>query len=194
MATNQSGNSPLGLQLKIQSALGGVQQMPATDGPLRINGQTMTQAQLVTQLSGYLPAFTAAANAKTSHAQAVQARRATEVDARSFLQQLRRALVANYQVGSPVLATFGMSAKLPAAQSSQTAILAAAKRTLTRQKRGTMGKKQKASIKAVGTPQVSVSASGVQITPAAGEQPVVAPADSSSTPVTPGATGTPVAK
>src|ERR1700722_5499497 len=156
MATNPSGKSPNGLQLMIQSALGGVQQMPATDGPFRINGQTMTQAQLVTQLAGYLPVFTAAANAKTSHAQAIQARRATEVDARSFLQQLRRALVANYQVGSPVLANFGMSAKQPTAPNPQTAILAAAKRTLTRQKRGTMGKKQKASIKAVGAPQVSV--------------------------------------
>jgi hypothetical protein len=194
MATNQNGKSPNGLLLKIQSALAGVQQMPASDGPLRINGQTMTQAQLITQLSGYLPAFTAAANAKTSHAQAVQARRATESDARTFLQQLRRALVANYQVGSPALASFGMSAKLPATQSNQTRILADAKRTLTRQKRGTMGKKQKAGIKAVGTPQVSVGATGVQITPAAGDQPAVTPASSSSTPVTPGATGTPAAK
>jgi len=138
--------------------------------------------------------FAAAASAKASHAQAVQARRATESEARAFLPQLRRALVANYKVGSPVLESFGMSAKVPAVQSNQTRILADAKRTLTRRKRGTLGKKQKAGIKAVGTPQVSVGPSGVQIAPAAVDQPAVAPADSSSPPVTPGATGTTAAK
>ena len=57
MATNQSGKTPNGLLLKIQSALGGVQQMPATDGPLRINGQTMTQAQFRTQLCSEVSAL-----------------------------------------------------------------------------------------------------------------------------------------
>jgi hypothetical protein len=49
-----------------------------------------------------------------------------------------------------------------------------------------LGSKQKAGIKAIGTPQLSVGESGVQITPAVVEQPV-AP---SSAPVTPVSAGT----
>ena len=48
-----------------------------------------------------------------------------------------------------------------------------------------------ASLKADGTPQVSVSASGVSITPGAVAQPAVAPANVSSAPVTPAPAGTP---
>jgi hypothetical protein len=191
MTTNPSGNSPGGLQLKIQSALVGVQQVLPTGTSLQISGQAVTQAQLVTQLSGYLPVVAAVADAKAAYAQTVQARVAAEKNIREFLAQLRAALVAFYGRNSPALGKFGMSAKTPAAQTSQTALIASAKRTLTRQKRGTLGKKQKASIKAVGTPQVSLGASGVQITPAVVEQPAVTPAVSSPTPVTPEPAGTP---
>src|ERR1700722_10237394 len=172
MTTNPSGNSPVGLKLKIQSALIGVQQVLPTGSSLLINAQPVTQAQLVTQLSGYLPVVSAVADAKAAFAQAVKARVAAEPNIREFLAQLRAALVAFYGRNNPDLAKFGMSAKTPTGQTSQTAILAAAKRTLTRQKRGTLGKKQKAGIKAIGTPQVSVGATGVQITPAV-EQPAV---------------------
>ena len=194
MTTNQSGNSPGRLLLKVQSALDGVQEVLPAGTALMINKQSVTQAQLVTQLSGYLPNLKAVADAKAAYAQTVITRRADEQVVREFLAQLRLALVAYLGVGSPDLAKFGMSAKKRAPQDGQTSVLAAAKRTLTRQKRGTLGKTEKASIKAIGTPQVSLGASGVQIAPAAVDQPAVAPADSSSTPVTPGATGTPAAK
>jgi hypothetical protein len=179
---------------KIQNALNGVQQVLPAESAVSMSGQTVTQAQLVTQLTGMLPKFTAATDAKTAHAVAVQARKAAEPDAREYLAQLRAALVAFYGRGSPTLEKFGMSAKKPAAQTTQTAVLAAAKRTLTRQKRGTLGKRQKAGIKAIGTPQVSIGESGVQIAPAAVAQPVAAPVVSSPTPVTPEPAETPVAK
>jgi hypothetical protein len=190
---NQSGSNPSGLQSKIQSALAGVQNLPS-GSTLQISGQIMTQAQLVTKLTGYLPAVSAVTDAKAALEQALQARKAAAPDTREFLVLLRAALVAFYGRGSAALGKFGMSAKKPAGPSPQTAILAAAKRTLTRRKRGTMGKKQKASIKAIGTPQVSIGASGVSITPAAGEQPAVAPASASSVPVIPEPAGTPAAK
>ena len=194
METNQSGRSPSSLQLKIQSALTGVQQVLPSGSTILINGQSATQAQLATQLSGFLSTVSAVTDAKAAFTTALQSRVAAEQNIREYLVQLRGALMAFYGRNNPALEKFGMSAKKPAAQSSQTAILASAKRTLTRQKRGTLGKKQKAGIKAVGTPQVSVGASGVQVTPAAGEQPVAAPADSSSAPVTPVPGGTPTAK
>ena len=194
MTTNQSGHSPSGLLQKIQNALNGVQQVLPAGSAVSMNGQTVTQAQLVTQLTGLLPKFTAATDAKTAFALAVQQRKTAEPDVLEFLAQLRAALVAFYGRGSPSLEKFGMSAKLPTSQTSQTAILAAAKRTLTRQKRGTLGKKQKAGIKAIGTPQVSVGESGVQIAPAAVDQPVAAPAQSSPTPETPAPVETPPAK
>jgi hypothetical protein len=175
--TIQSGKNPGGLLKKIQNALNGVQQELPAGTTVSMSGQTVTQAQLVTQLSGMLPKLTAVMDAKTAHALAVQARKAVEPDAWEYLATLRAALVAFYGRGSPTLEKFGMSAKKPAPQTLQTATLAAAKRTLTRQKRGTLGKRQKASIKAVGTPQVSIGESGVQIAPAAVEQPVAAPVE-----------------
>lgn len=159
-----------------------------------INKQSVTQAQLVTQLSGYLPNLKAVSDAKAAYAQAVITRKADEQDVREFLMQLRAALVAFFGAGNPDLAKFGMSAKKRTPQDSQTRILAAAKRTLTRKKRGTLGAKQKASIKAIGTPQVSIGPSGVQIAPAPEEQPTAAPAVSSSAPVTPVPVETPPAK
>jgi len=194
MTTNQSGSNPGGLQLKVQNALVGVQQTLPTGKSFDISGQAVTQAQLVTKLSGYLPVLKAVTDAKAALAQAVSARQAVEPEIREFLVQLRAALVASYG-RQPVLTQFGMSAKKPTAPSPQTAVLAAAKRTLTRQKRGTMGKSQKASIKAVGTPQVSLGPSGVQIAPAAPEaQPAAAPVAPSPAPVTPEPVGPPPAK
>jgi len=191
---SKNGNNPGGLQAKVQNALAGVQQVLPTGSSLQINGQSVTQAQLVTQLSGYLPTLNAVVDAKVALAQSVQARKAIEPAIKEFLVQLRGALVAFYGRGNAALGKFGMSAKKPAPLDTQTAILAAAKRQLTREKRGTLGKKAKAKLKAVGTPQVSVSESGVEVTPASGEQPAVAPAEASPTPVTPAPAGAPAAK
>src|SRR5271170_4683222 len=168
---NQSGRSPSGLQSKIQNALTGVQQSLPTGSTLQINGQAATQAQLVTQLTGFLSTLSTVTDAKAAYATAVQSRVAAEENIREYLVQLRAALVAFYGRNPAALGQYGMSAKKPAPQTAQTALLAAAKRTLTRQKRGTLGKKQKAGIKAIGTPQVSVGESGVQITPAVVVQP-----------------------
>jgi len=194
MTTNQSGNSPGRLLQKVQSALDGVQQVLPAGTALMINKQSVTQAQLVTQLSGYLPNLKAVADAKAAYAQTVITRRADEQVVREFLAQLRLALVAYLGVGSPDLAKFGMSAKKRAPQDGQTSVLAAAKRTLTRQKRGTLGKTEKASIKALGTPQVSLGASGVQIAPDPETQPAAAPVAASPAPVTPEPAGTSTAK
>jgi hypothetical protein len=188
---NQSGKGPSGLQLKIQSALTGVQQVLPSGSSIMIGGETATQAQLVTKLTGFLSQLSAVTDAKAAYTTVVQSRTAAETTMREYLAQLRGALVAFYGRNSPALGKFGMSAKTPAPQTTQTKIVAAAKRTLTRLKRGTLGTKQKASIKAVGTPQISIGESGVQIAPAAVAQPAAAPAASSPTPATPEPAGTP---
>jgi len=194
MTTNQSEHSPSGLLQKIQNALNGVQQVLPSGSSVSMNGQIVTQAQLVTQLTGMLPPMTAVTDAKTAFALAVKQRKEAEPNVREYLAQLRAALVAFYGRNSPTLEKFGMSAKLPAAQPVQSKVIAAAKRTLTRQKRGTLGKKQKASIKAVGTPQVSIDESGMQVVPAAAAQPAATPAQSSPTPETPAPVETPAVK
>ena len=194
MANNQSEHSPKGLALKLQKVLNGVQQTLPTESTMLLGGGPLTQAQLAAKLAGCLPAMTAVDDAKAAHVKAVQARRAAEPNVREFLAQVRMALVAFYGRGNPQLEKFGLSAKLPAAPTSQAAILAAAKRTLTRRKRGTMGKKQKAGLKALGTPQVSVSATGVQVTPAAVDEPTAPSVESSPAPVAPAPTATPTAK
>ena len=194
MTTNQNGSSPGRLLQKVQSALDGAQQVLPAGTALMINKQSVTQAQLVTQLSGYLPNLKAVSDAKAAYAQTVITRKADEQVVREFLAQLRLALVAYLGVGSPDLAKFGMSAKKRTPQNGQKSVLAAAKRSLTRQKRGTLGKTEKASIKAIGTPEVSLGASGVQIAPDPETQPAAAPVAASPAPVTPEPAGTPTAK
>lgn len=184
IATNNS-STPGGLELKLDDALSGVQQQLVAGSTLQINGAAMTQAQLVTQLSGYLAPFTAAANEKTAYAQAIKARKAVEPPAREFLIQLKAALVALLGRGNPLLEKFGMLAKLPSKPSVQTALLAAAKRKLTRAKRGTLGKKQKAAIVLLGTPSVSVGAEGATVQPSVGEQAQAAAAAAAKAPVAP---------
>src|SRR5579871_4873290 len=104
-------NNPGGLQSKIQNALTGVQQSLPSGAALQINGQTTTQAQLVTQLTGFLSTLSAVTDAKVAYATAVQSRTAAEENMREYLVQLRGALVAFFGRNNAALGKFGMSAK-----------------------------------------------------------------------------------
>jgi len=164
MATLEvSPSTPTGLELKVQDALQGVQQVLPAKSTLQINNAKMTQAQMASQLNTYLTAYNAVAPAKSAYAEAVAARTAMQPAIREFLIQLRAALVALFGRGSPQLAKFGMSAQKPTPPSPTTAVLAAAQRQLTRVQRGTISKKQKQLITVVTPPQVTIGGSGKMV-------------------------------
>lgn len=158
--TTTSANTPSGLELKLEDALEGVQQELPAKSSLQINNAAMTQAQMVTQLTGYLTTVQAVGAAKATYAAAVVARTAMQPAAREFLVQLRAALLALYGRGSPQLAKFGMTANKPSKPSPTTSVLAAAARQLTRAQRGTISKKQRQSITVVSPPQVTMGGTG----------------------------------
>ena len=160
-----TGSTPGALEVKVQNALNGVQQALPTGSKLALNGASMTQAQLATQLSEHLPVFEAVPTAKQPYTQAITARKAMEPAARTFLVQLRAALIAQFGRTSPLLQQFGMGTGTRATPSPQTKVLAAAKAALTRQKRGTTSKKQKQSITVVSPPSVTLGQGAPQISP-----------------------------
>jgi hypothetical protein len=159
MSTTPS-TAPTALETKIQNALTGVQQVIPAGSTLQINGQAMTQAQLATQLSGYLPPFQTVLNEKQTYQAAVAARLAMEPGARAFLVQLRAALIALFGKGSQQLTKFGFGTGAHTAPTPTTQVVAAAKRQLTRAKRGTITKKQAAQITVVGQPTVELGGNG----------------------------------
>jgi len=157
--------NPSDLAAKIQAALTGVQKVLAAGGKLQIGGETLSPAQIEAQLAGYLPAFKAVEAQYAKYQQAVAARTALEPEAREFLVGLRAALLANYKRGNPVLSQFGMGTGAPGKQSPETMVIAAATRALTRKKRGTTGKKQRAAIQVVGLPAVTVGGTKAVVPP-----------------------------
>ena len=166
---NIKADNPGALELKIQTALNGVQQVLPTGSSLSFDGAPLTQAQIAQRLQGFQPSFQKVKRTKADHIAALVERSVDEAAARDFLVQLRGVLVAFFGVGSPLLAQFGMPAKKKTARTAQQKVLSAAKAKLTRKKRGTLGSKQKLAVKTLGTPHVSLGANGPTVTPSAAD-------------------------
>ncbi len=125
---------------------------------LTINGTAMTGAQIDTTLKGYIATIQAADAAKQQATAAVTARVNETVEARDFYLQLKKAVIAYFGAQSPQLDDFGLApAKAKAPKTTAQKAIAAAKAKLTREARGTAGKKQKAAINPnQGTPAVAI--------------------------------------
>jgi hypothetical protein len=133
---------------------------------LTIDGTAMKQAAIDTQLEGYITTFKAVDAAKTAYQQAVAARLAITVEAKTFYKQLKAVIKTFFASQPTTLATFGITADKAIASSAKTKLLAVAKRSQTRDLRGTKGKKQKAAINVVGVPPLSLASDGdLQIGP-----------------------------
>ena len=166
MTTNASP-APGSLQTKLTTALSGSQTALAKNSAIQISGKSTTPTQIITALQGYIQPFTDVAAAKAAYAKALQARKAEQAEAHEYLLTLKAGLVALFGRYNPVLAQFGMAAKTRAVATTQTTMLAVAKRALTRQLRGTLSKKQKAATKTGGTPDVNLGRTGKSFAPGA---------------------------
>ncbi|HUB06000.1 MAG TPA: hypothetical protein VMB50_03320, partial [Myxococcales bacterium] len=131
---------------------------------LTINGVTMTGAQVDARFKSYLATFEAVDEAMKQYQTALAARRNIQLEVRDFYLQVKNAMIAYFGAQSPKLASFGIEPAKAKVTDSVKELLAAAKRQLTREARGTLGKKQKAAINPhVGTPAVVIDASGKRV-------------------------------
>ncbi len=142
----------------------GVQQSLPAATVLTIDGTAMKQPAIDTQLEGYITTFKAVDAAKAAYQEAVAARLAISVEARTFYKQLKAVLKTYFASQPSVLATFGITADKAVSTSAKTKLLAAAKRSQTREVRGTKSKKQAKAINVVGEPPLTMASDGaVQI-------------------------------
>ena len=180
----------------MSAVLQGCQKAVPATSKINVNGAVVTVAQVISVLAGYLPVFQAVRDAQTAYKNALASRRQAMPGIQAYLRDLKKALEALLGSRNPVLAQFGYSVvqkrQLTAAQKA----VATEKRKLTRQKRGTMGKRQKATIVAE-TPSVNIDPSGqVSATSPAGgataaaeASPAPAGSNSGGSPVGSGSTG-----
>ena len=138
----------------------GVQQSLPAGTVLTIDGTAMKQPAIDTKIGGYITTFKAVDAAKAAYQEAVAARLAITVEARTFYKQLK-AVIKTYFASQPsVLATFGITADKAVASSAKTKLLAVGKRSQTRVVRGTKSKKQAQSINVVGEPPLTMNSKG----------------------------------
>lgn len=155
---NAKAVAPAKFETELSDMDAGVLKDIPAKSTLSINGVVMTGAQIDTTLKGYIATIQAADAAKQQATAAVTARVNMTVEARDFYLQLKKAVIASFGAQSPLLDDFGLApAKAKAPKSTAAKAIAQAKAKLTREARGTAGKKQKAAIDPnQGTPAVAI--------------------------------------
>ena len=165
-----ANTAPTGIWKKLQQLIAGIQKDIPAGSTMVVNGQKYTQAQLVTLLQGLLALFLDAMTAKLAYMSKLKAREDELVTARDTYAAVKAVIVAQLGRKNPQLGDFGLSPHAPKVLTTEQKQLQAAKAKVTREKRHTMGKTQKAGLKATGTPTVQVGPNGVEVTPAAVDQ------------------------
>lgn len=174
MATNNGSNgsanlgaqqmAPKGIWLEYVLLKQGVD--TAVPGSIAVAGQTLTQAQMSDELGTVIAIFMAVADAKQKLQQALEAKVQAMAALRARYQAYKDALISQFGRGSPELLQFGLKPRKARTElTPEQKVLRAAKSKLTRAKRHTMGKRQKAKVKSTGTPTLTLGADGTQIVP-----------------------------
>jgi hypothetical protein len=140
----------------------GVQSTLPAGTALTINGVATKQAAIDKQLQSWIEVFQAVDSAKATYQNAVAARVAITAAAKAYYLALKAVIKSYFGPQSSQLANFGITADKAVTTSTQTKLVAAAKRKQTRAVRGTLGKKQKAGLTVVGNPPVMVPSVGEQ--------------------------------
>jgi hypothetical protein len=154
---------PSGFRNTVQQLVNGINMDIPADSPINVVGTPMTQAQLLAILQPVLAAFTTITTAENSVKQARLSLAALLPQAQLFVANLKKALIAQFGMGSPLLADFGV--KDGATRKKPTTAVAAAtavKASATRVLRNTKGKVEKLAVKFTGqvSPAAAVTASG----------------------------------
>lgn len=166
-----------------QKLIDGLNKHKAAITGLPIGGQTLTPAQAIAILQARVDASNQSLTAKASAKAAVLAERSERTSTKAFVSSLKQVIRSMF-TSADVLADFGLSLRKPHVVDPQKKVEAAAKAKATRALRHTMGKNQKAAIKATGP-----LPTGTAAPPANQPTPATAPA----TPVAPVAPAAPAA-
>lgn len=141
------------------------------NGSFTLGNVPYTTAALVTLFTSLADAIAAADSAKASAKQAVAAARAVRVKVGPVMQDLLRFLLVTFRTADSILADFGIQPTGAKTKTAEEKAAAAAKAKSTREKRGIVGKRKRASVKG--------DVTGVVMTPitdAPAPQPPAAPA------------------
>ena len=136
---------------RIMAMQAGFQKNFTAKQSLPVEGVAMLQPAIIGQLGAELQVVTDAESARNTLTQKVAARKAAAPGTQKFLAALESALKSQFGSGDPRLQDFGI--KLPKPRKKLTAeekTLAVAAARDTKQARGIMGKKQRASITTTG--------------------------------------------
>ena len=149
------------LEADIQQLLNGTQtEIPATLS-VYVEGQPLTQAEIVPKLQACLKVYEQVAAAKAAYGQALQVLQGIAEEAQAFKVAYGQALRPILGKASPRLKSFGISVVQRKAPTAETQLLAHVKRLATRKARGTRGKRQRLKIKGADVTSVTVSANAV---------------------------------
>ncbi len=142
---------------RITAMVAGFQKDFTAKQSLTVNGTSMLQPAILSQLAAELALLTATDAARTALATAVAAKKAGAAGTSLFLSQLEAALKSTFGSGSPQLQDFGIAppkAKKQLTVEQKALSVAAAKGT--KKARGIIGKNQRAAITTQGKPGLAV--------------------------------------
>ena len=159
-----------GTELRLDTAYDGTQNAwPVGLSQLVVEGVNYNQTSLLAKLTSISGPWKGARDAHATLRDFTQQKPQLTKDASTFLSSMDASLGAVVGQENEVLTKFGFKPKKrrkPLTLEEKT--LRAAKAKLTRQKRGTLGSKQKAAIKEDGTPTVTIApGESMQISPEA---------------------------
>lgn len=150
-----------GVELRLEAARVGVSQAFPPVPQVVVAGKSYTQADLQARIDQELKPWKDAREAHATLRQFTKDKPQLTKAAEEFLAGVEAAAVAQFGRASETLTQYGFKPLKPRRQLTvEEKIQRVAKAKLTRQKRGTLGKKQRAAIKAEGTPAVSVTPDG----------------------------------
>ncbi|MHB1846289.1 MAG: hypothetical protein ACYCWW_15810 [Deltaproteobacteria bacterium] len=184
-------SAPKGLYLAFTLLKQGVDSVIPSKSSVMVGGQSYTQAQLSSKLASAIAIFQAVVDSHNQLKAAVLARAAAVPGLKLQYADIKKAIEAQLGSGSPVLVQFGIHAPKPKAKLTAAQLaLRAAKASLTRAARHTLGRKQKLEIKTVGTPSVTISPTGKLTSQLEGSPSTPVGAGNSSPPTGTGSTTT----
>jgi hypothetical protein len=158
-----------GTELRLDTAINGLAfAIPAGTTSLLMGGTPTPVTDVLAKAQDLVKSWKELRDAHAVIRAFTQNRAAENAAARNFLADLRAALVTVLGRDNQDLTKFGFKPQTPRAPlTTEQKLLRAAKAKLTREARHTMGKRQKASIRATETPVVQVGPDGVLIAPPA---------------------------
>ncbi len=167
-----------GLELKLDTAIDGLlKSLPANVTSLPLRGVSTSIPDVIKQVETTEKPWKDVRAFRAAISTILVNRPADKASALELLNDIQVGLASQVGSESPVLVACGFTPRKKRPKlSSEKKVLAAAKAKLTRQKRGTLGRRQKEAIRVTGTPQVTIGPEGTTVVPPATEVPVAPPA------------------